>query len=759
MSTKKRKLRAILFADIVGYTALMQKDEAQASELLQKFRHTLNEKVVQHSGEIINNYGDGCLCTFESAVDAMTCAKAVQLIFQVAPIVPVRIGLHSGDVFFEDDNVFGDSVNIASRIESLGVAGAVLFSKRIKRDIVNQTEFKVQSLGEFHFKNVEKDMEVFALTNDGLVLPRHSELQGKTRKTAANQKKWVGAVVGIGVLLIAAYLFFPSQHLGNQRSTVNEIAVTDKKDKTIGVLPFDNLSDSKDNQYFADGMMEDILNNLTKVKRLKVISRTSAMKYRATKKSIPEIAEELNAQYLVEGSVQRYGNQVKIVVQLIDAASDTHLWSEKYERELKDIFQIQSEVAAAISATLKIKLLPTEIAQINYEPTANMAAYDLYLKANSYLNEHYDNRISKDLVLADSLFKAALQLEPDFALAKIGLANTFSRAVFHAGKSPSLMDSAYVLLQEAINSVPDLFEANYSMGHIEWFKGNKEKAGQYYKKATELQPNSEESLLLLAGYYQYEEADYATAIPLLYRILELNPRNIEVIGQLAWTYTYLEQYEKSAYYHKKRLETDSTKGEFYRAFATFYIRQAKFEEAININQNTLRLNPDNLWANHYQGELHTFIGKFEQAVPYFEKIISIVNQPNYIESSSTPPYRMRYAYALWNLGQKEKAKKLLAESIKKQTRVVEQDKYISWGGAPYDLAAIYAFLGEKEKAYYWLDQIIEKDTWMDYRHGHFDPMFENIRHEERFQAILKIRQKEVWKAQQQLEQVDREPIN
>ena len=146
-TTKKRKLRAILFADIVGYTALMQKDEAKASELLQKFRHTLNEKVAQHSGEIINNYGDGCLCTFESAVDAMTCAKEVQFIFQTAPKVPVRIGLHSGDVFFEEDNVFGDSVNIASRIESLGVAGAVLFSKQIKRHIANQTEFKVQFLG------------------------------------------------------------------------------------------------------------------------------------------------------------------------------------------------------------------------------------------------------------------------------------------------------------------------------------------------------------------------------------------------------------------------------------------------------------------------------------------------------------------------------------------------------------------------------------------------------------------------------------
>jgi len=205
-NSKKRKLRAILFADIVGYTALMQKDEAKASHLLQKFRHTLNEKVAQHSGEIINNYGDGCLCTFESAVDAMTCAKEVQLLFQEAPKVPVRIGLHSGDVFFEDNNVFGDSVNIASRIESLGVAGAVLFSKQIKRHIANQTDFKVQSLGAFDFKNVEKTMEVFGLANEGLIIPKSTEIKGKGQLVTTTSKgisKWLKlAGIPLTILII-----------------------------------------------------------------------------------------------------------------------------------------------------------------------------------------------------------------------------------------------------------------------------------------------------------------------------------------------------------------------------------------------------------------------------------------------------------------------------------------------------------------------------------------------------------------------------
>lgn len=169
MSENTRKLAAILFADIVGYTALMQKDEPSANQLLEKFHFTLQTEVSEHNGQVINNYGDGCVCTFGSAVDAMNCAKAIQIIFQDGVKVPVRIGLHSGDV--EEENIYGDSVNIASRIESMGVAGAVLFSEAIKRHIDNQTSFKIQSLGIFEFKNVEVPMEIFALANESLVVP------------------------------------------------------------------------------------------------------------------------------------------------------------------------------------------------------------------------------------------------------------------------------------------------------------------------------------------------------------------------------------------------------------------------------------------------------------------------------------------------------------------------------------------------------------------------------------------------------------
>lgn len=242
MSTlKNRKLAAILFADIVGYTALMQKDEISARQNLEKFRNTLNEKIESHHGQIIQYYGDGCLCAFDSAVDGVQCAKEVQLVFQEAPIVPVRIGLHSGDVFFEDDNVFGDSVNIASRIESLGVAGAVLFSKRIKRDIANQTAFKVQSLGKFHFKNVEKTMEVFGLANEGLVIPKRENLKGKLKQ---KNNPFLYYLVGLVLLLIFSFFAWEFSSKDNPIDNVTtEVASPlspEDREKKVAVLVFEN---------------------------------------------------------------------------------------------------------------------------------------------------------------------------------------------------------------------------------------------------------------------------------------------------------------------------------------------------------------------------------------------------------------------------------------------------------------------------------------------------------------------------------------
>ena len=517
-NSKKRKLRAILFADIVGYTALMQKDEAQASELLQKFRHTLNEKVAQQNGEIINNYGDGCLCTFESAVDAMTCAKEVQLIFQTTPKVPVRIGLHSGDVFFEDDNVFGDSVNIASRIESLGLAGAVLFSKQIKRHIANQTEFKVQSLGEFDFKNVEKTMEVFGLANEGFLVPKAHQIKGKLqpKTTSFYLKKWA---ISFGILLALGSIFVWNQWYSDGETVGDTLKVspTISQDKSIAILPFTNMSADPNSDYFCDGMMEDILTNLAKIKELKVISRTSSMQYKRTNKSIPEIAKELGVSYVVEGSVRRQGNQVRITAQLIRAGADSHLWAEQYNKTLDDVFKIQSEVSLAIADQLHLNISSNERQLIETVMTDNKQAYDYYLQGNYEANFYSKERN----YAAINLYKKAIDLDDQFVQAYVKMANTY-RSIYwyNLDRSPEIIS----------------------------------KANEYLAIATQINPNLPEVQLEQALQYYHFERAYDKAEPILEQIRIEQPNLASVYGGLAAIQRRTNRWEMALENVKKELE-------------------------------------------------------------------------------------------------------------------------------------------------------------------------------------------------------------
>ncbi|MEM6319145.1 MAG: adenylate/guanylate cyclase domain-containing protein [Bacteroidota bacterium] len=328
MNHKKRKLRAILFADIVGYTALMQRDEQSASNLLRHFQQQLEEKIVEYHGQIVNFYGDGALCTFQIPIDAVRCAIALQSIFQNDPIVPVRIGIHSDTVTYEGDKIFGDSVNITSRIESMGVAGGVLLSKKVRDEVKNNPDLEMQSLGSFEFKNVEEAMEVFALANDGFIVPKKSEMRGKvksstpTKTKSSNYLHWI--VLSILVSILVGVLFFFNQSQ-KHHTTLTDKENIEQMEKSIAVLPFRDLSPEGNQVYFADGIVEAIRSKLAQVGNLKVTSMTSVLGYRDNPKPIGVIAKELQVEHILEGTVYRADNKVRVIAQLINAQTDEHL--------------------------------------------------------------------------------------------------------------------------------------------------------------------------------------------------------------------------------------------------------------------------------------------------------------------------------------------------------------------------------------------------------------------------------------------------
>ncbi|MCW8813874.1 MAG: adenylate/guanylate cyclase domain-containing protein, partial [Ignavibacteriaceae bacterium] len=287
-----RMLAAIMFTDMVGYTAMMQENERQAKILRDKHREVLERLILDHRGQILQYYGDGTLAIFGSAIEAALCGSKIQQELQKEPKVPLRIGIHAGDIVYDDEGIYGDGVNIASRLENICVPGSVLISDKINDELKNQKEISSVYIGRYELKNVKHPVKIFAIDEFGIVVPTPSQIEGKV-------------------------------------STSNN---------SIAVLPFINLSTEKDNEYFSDGITEELLNALAKVEGLSVTSRTSSFAFKGKNTDIREIGKKLGVKTVLEGSVRKYGDRVRVTAQLIDSENGYHKWSENYDKKLEDIF-------------------------------------------------------------------------------------------------------------------------------------------------------------------------------------------------------------------------------------------------------------------------------------------------------------------------------------------------------------------------------------------------------------------------------------
>ncbi len=363
-----RQLAAIMFSDMTGYTALMQLNEQLAKVKHRRLKEVLETAVADYHGKILQYYGDGALSIFNSAIDGVNCSIQIQRALQQEPKVDLRIGIHTGDISIENETIYGDGVNLASRIESLAVPGSIFISEKVYDEIRNQENLTAREMGYFEFKNVTKPVRIFAIDKEGLVVPARSELKGKTKQ--------------------------PTNRLA--------------------VLPFVNMSGDPENEYFSDGITEELLNAFTKVDGLQVTSRTSAFAFKGKEVDIREIGIQLNVDRILEGSVRRAGNRVRISAQLINAADGYHIWSENYDRDLTDIFQVQDEISTIIANKLRENLTAKEQEETLVKtPTENIEAYTLFLKGL-----HFHNKITpKNTKKAIECFEKAITLEPDYAYA------------------------------------------------------------------------------------------------------------------------------------------------------------------------------------------------------------------------------------------------------------------------------------------------------------------------------------------------------
>jgi len=408
----ERRLAAILSADVVGYSRLMAADESGTVRRITAYREQVGAFVRERRGRLVDFNGDCFLAEFPSAVDAAACAVEIQRELHAENVgrpedrrMQFRMGIHLGDIRIEGDRLFGDGVNIAARLETLAEPGGVCVSSKVRDEIENQLDFGYKDLGEKSLKNIPKPVRVYRLLLDS---------QGVATRS------WPLAATRAALLLVLAGLavwWWVARDGGAPAGALQPGRV-----RSLAVLPLDNLSGDAGQAYFTDGMTEALISNLAKIASFDVVSRTSVLQYRGTRKPLPEIARELDVDAILEGSVLRAGQGVRITVQLIDARSDRHLWTESYERNLSDVLKLQREVAQAIAAEIRLKLGASDAEQLRPVSQVNPIAYESYLKGRFFLRR----ATREDHSRAVEYFEKAVQLDPNYAPSWAGLADGYT---------------------------------------------------------------------------------------------------------------------------------------------------------------------------------------------------------------------------------------------------------------------------------------------------------------------------------------------
>lgn len=629
MSTT-RQLAAILFADIQGFTSLMERDEAKAMQFREKLKMYLEQEAANHNGRVLKISGDGALCLFSSAIEAVHAAIALQRLMLIKPAVPLRIGIHEGDVLFEEGDAYGEGVNIASRIESFAVAGGVFVSGRIYDDIKNQKDIEAISLGKYELKNVSKPVEIYAISNPGIVVPEKVKLSGKGKKVSARWLKPVAAA--FLAALIAGILYW------------NYFSTTPVIDKSIAVLPFIDMSANRDQEYFGDGLSEELLNELAQIPELKVIARTSSFSFKGSKVDLRVIGEKLGVAHILEGSVRKDKNKIRITAQLIRTADGVHLWSGTYDRDMDDIFKIQDEIAQAVVGQLVSTILEVSPYQHNNNPESfNLMLQGKYFAALGTI---------EGSLKALELFNKAYDLEPGNA------------------KISALLSSVYGHL-----STTSYYSSNE--GYV--------KAKIAAERAVRLDSNLSDGYLATGRIKQKFELDWTGAAADFDKAYKLDPENGDVIHRKASLLRSLGNYDEAIDLFQKLTELDPVNTKTFSSLGITYINARRFEEATRAFHVLLELSPEYLYAHSALSTIYLFQGKPDSAL---------------LEIQLEPDSGWKAAYLSlinFELGNKQEAEKELQEFI--------AGREYDWA---LQIAENYAWRGNADQAFYWLERALEQ---------------------------------------------------
>jgi TolB-like protein/class 3 adenylate cyclase len=674
----ERKLAAILSADVVGYSRLMAEDEAGTVRTLTDYRAETALLIQQHRGRVVDSPGDNVLAEFPTATEAVECAVEIQRVLQARNAalptdrrMEFRVGVHLGEVRPEGERIYGDGVNIAARLEGLATPGGICISSEVHGQVRHRLQLDYDDLGKQSVKNLPDPVRVFRVRLEAETVSRATSPRSLRRAALT-----AGLLVLLGVAAVGGWRMF-----GGRPGEPTAAAISSPI-RSIAVLPLENLSGDPEQEYFADGMTEALIGDLAKLGSLSVISRTSVMQYKGQRKPLPEIAQELKVDGVVEGTVMRAGDRVRITAQLIDARSDRHLWSDRYDRELSDVLALQSDVARAVAEQVRLELTPEEQSALTASRPVDPRAYDAYLRGLQLRGPVTLVRAWGPRVIAQ--FERAVELDPDFAEAYVALAT--------------------------VRLVLGLVGSNLR------YRSEFPEARKAAQRALELDDRQGGAHATLGAVRLYHDRDFPGARRAFERALQRSPSAPVALDIYAWYLLWVEGRTEEALDLSERLLLVAPLDLVYRPERCghfFFARQ--YERAIEEVERVRELDPD--FADPIVVMTYFMLDRLEEAHR---------TQIAFLEQCGAPCDSQREARARgWAEGGWE-------GSVRAWLEVATDIE----GSSPFSIASDYTMIGEADEAFAWLERgYRERDPLMSSLKA--NPIFDPLRSDPRFDDLLR----------------------
>jgi adenylate cyclase len=726
----KRKLTAILSADVKGYSRLMGEDEETTVRTITTYRGMMASLIQQYRGRVVDSPGDNLLAEFVSVVDAVQCAVEIQRVFKAKNAelpenrrMEFRIGINLGDVIEEGERIYGDGVNIAARIENLAEGGGICISGSAYEQIENKLVLGYEYLGEHTVKNIAKPVRVYRVPMEPRTVTEVSKEKG------AGLKQWQRAalavmvflILGAGALAIWNFYLRPSPP-PVEVASVEKMAFPLPDKPSIAVLPFVNMSGDPEQEYFSDGITEDIITSLSKIPRLFVIARNSTFTYKGKPVKVQQVSEDLGVRYVLVGSVRKAGDRVRITARLVNATTGGQLWAESYDRELNDIFAIQDEITQEIVVALKVEMREAELERVRCIPTDNLTAYDSFLRGMEYFSRFTKEANDR----AQQMFERAIELDPEFAAAYAFLGLLYWKDwKFQWDPDPQALERAFELAQRAVALDDSLPVAHRLLGDLYLLKKQHEQAIAEAERAIALDPNDASGYATL-GFILNSMGKPEKAIELLEKAMRLHPHfPFGYVFQLGVAYRLTGRYDEAISTQKKVLTRNPNFLLAYTELAANYlwqwIRQRSqdpqaLEKAYEMAEKAISLNDSLPRAHNLLGRVYLFKKQHEKAINEAERAIAL--DPNNAEVYLTMGFILNYAgrpeeatdllekamglsppypvFHLFQLGHSYRLTGRYEDAIAIQKRILTYDP--DFMDTHFELAILYSESGREEEA-------------------------------------------------------------